>query len=692
MKNGDGDKDADDVHHPSSKIVANLKWGKTIYDSKINIQPGSLGHDLKLQIESITEVPTSRQKLLCPNYWRGVLKDTDHLNGENQIKRKNLNKNGKITITLIGSKEKLVEKAIQDRPRFVEDMNPEELRMVQRSLQNNNGDEDEKRLGSDITHCVNDIVALQRERGLNRFQDENKIGMYRYNRLVTGLTQHQIQDKLTTRQKLISDATLDKNNNHDENNSDSNQNDNNTSSSSSSLPNLLGEAVMTMGMELRKAYANSLTVLNDGTLVSGYDDGHIQLWRRGEMVKDIRHMAGGVDHVITLPSSSSNDNDMHSNNNGIMTNSTSTFASAGNGNISIWTEGGDLLTSFNLMPGTTTASLTTGNVGNMIFLASCTRVTRQVDANQFRLVPQDEAGRRRREEAEEQERLIQESLAMATQCVNVWFYNTDTSTSNTTRIGSTYNAISNDSITLSGEDAASITQLASLNGKLVCGDEWGGLRVFEWDMRSSSSTATATTTEHTTHNVTAPRSFSRHQTTFLQFQCPSQPFHFGISCMEPIPQEDSSNNMLAVSIYAVSNSSVDEVLRSTALPLHVPPNSSRLGVCIVDVDNAAIKAVLDAHSDIVQCICPLPDGGILTAGGKMDATVQVWKASSITKAIESDKGEESENNNTPVIVSESDKLKEPGYVFDLKVLPDSEPGSSLYAIAAARYNVVKIVI
>ena len=36
-------------------------------------------------------------------------------------------------------------------------------------------------------------------------------------------------------------------------------------------------------------------------------------------------------------------------------------------------------------------------------------------------------------------------------------------------------------------------------------------------------------------------------------------------------------------------------------------------------------------------------------------------------------------------------LKQPGYVFDLKVLPDSN-GSNVYGIAAARYNVIKIVI
>jgi hypothetical protein len=43
------------------------------------------------------------------------------------------------------------------------------------------------------------------------------------------------------------------------------------------------------------------------------------------------------------------------------------------------------------------------------------------------------------------------------------------------------------------------------------------------------------------------------------------------------------------------------------------------------------------------------------------------------------------------VVSDATIMKEPGYVFDLKVLSDSN-GSSVYAIAAARYNVIKIII
>ena len=105
---------------------------------------------------------------------------------------------------------------------------------------------------------------------------------------------------------------------------------------------------------------------------------------------------------------------------------------------------------------------------------------------------------------------------------------------------------------------------------------------------------------------------------------------------------------------------------------------------IVDTKEATIKAVLDAHSDTVQCICSLPDGGILTAGGKMDATVRVWDSVGATINY-------TDAGNEVKVFKEAKILKQPGYVFDLKVLPDSN-GSGIFAIAAARYNVIKIVI
>eukprot|EP00546_Thalassionema_frauenfeldii_P017193 CAMPEP_0178899388 /NCGR_PEP_ID=MMETSP0786-20121207/2870_1 /TAXON_ID=186022 /ORGANISM="Thalassionema frauenfeldii, Strain CCMP 1798" /LENGTH=102 /DNA_ID=CAMNT_0020570235 /DNA_START=439 /DNA_END=747 /DNA_ORIENTATION=+ len=102
-----------------------------------------------------------------------------------------------------------------------------------------------------------------------------------------------------------------------------------------------------------------------------------------------------------------------------------------------------------------------------------------------------------------------------------------------------------------------------------------------------------------------------------------------------------------------------------------------------------MKAILQSsHADIVRSICPLPNnGGILTAGGKMDATVRLWDTTDIMDATSGNT-----NSNTDIVTT-SEKLDEPGYVFDLKVLPDSnDTKEGVFAIAAARYNVIKIVV
>merc|ERR1712194_282978 len=112
--------------------------------------------------------------------------------------------------------------------------------------------------------------------------------------------------------------------------------------------------------------------------------------------------------------------------------------------------------------------------------------------------------------------------------------------------------------------------------------------------------------------------------------------------------------------------------------------TSPRGIYIVNIQTATILAVLDSHSDTVQCLCSLPDGGILSAGGKMDATVRVWDAL-VGVQEDDDAGDDVKK------ITEAKILKQPGYVFDLQVLPDSN-GSGVYAIAAARYNVINIVI
>lgn len=622
-------------------IHISLKWGKNTYNNQITIQPGESAHSLKLKVESQTAVPVQRQKLLCPKVWKGALKDGDNIPDNVTGKKKGGKKGGAIVVTLIGSAETLIEKPLDERPRFSEDMTPEELWKATRSGTNNGCE------GKGEDDDIVDIVALQKDAGMDR--DDGKTEMYEYNRLVTGLPQQQINDMLVSRKKKKTEEGAEADNSCD---SEGQQ-----QQSLSSMP-LLGEVAMTMGMELRRAYINSLAVLpNNGTIVSGLDDGHVQLWRRGQLVKDARHTSAKVDHVLAFPSSSSRDNNGPA------------FVTAGDGSICLWTGGGNHLMQFGSYPGTSPSSIAVGNIGGIEeagsctkYLAACFRITRKVDPNQFRLVPQNEAERRRREAAEAQEQMIQNELSRVSKVVKIWFYDDPGNNQSGSAVGVMVreDVISPDAI----EETAPVTKLLDMNGKLVCGDSWGGIRIFEW-VRSSAS-------ESNNNLHGAPR---RHQRALLQFRGST------VACLAQVKE-----NLLAVSIQPAVGHETTGIL-SSAISL---PVTSPRGIYIVDAnatEAATIKVVLDAHSDTVQCICPLPHGaGILSAGGKMDATVRVWDALAVSDAIE-----DCNAGNEVRIVKEAKIMKQPGYVFDLKVLPDSN-GSNVYAIAVARYNVLKIII
>lgn len=347
-----------------ARVPITLKWGKISHT--IDLKPGSSAADFKLSVQSLTGVPVHRQKLLCPKVWRGALKDGDalpeyitHAKGSKPI-----------VVTLIGNADTLVEVKEEERPKFAEDMTPEELWKATRSNGATGEDGD-----------IIDIPALQKEPGMER--DDGKMEVYEYNRLVTGLPQHQIDDILIERRREAEAAC---------------------GENQDASVTLKGEVAMTLGLELRRAYVNSLAVLRNGTIVSGLDDGHVQLWRRGMLVKDARHTSGRVDLVHPFPLADSVDPGSGD----------PSFVSAGDGSICLWTEDGNELMSFGSFPGTTPASIAVGTTaGSRTYLAACFRVSRQVDHNQFRLLPQNEAERRRRETAEVQERMIQEELMRA---------------------------------------------------------------------------------------------------------------------------------------------------------------------------------------------------------------------------------------------------------------------------------------
>merc|ERR1711920_277547 len=122
----------------------------------------------------------------------------------------------------------------------------------------------------------------------------------------------------------------------------------------------------------------------------------------------------------------------------------------------------------------------------------------------------------------------------------------------------------------------------------------------------------------------------------------------------------------------MSATSADRAIpESTALRV-----STAQAVFLVNVLRGTVLAVLDAHKDVVRCMCVLPTG-LATGGGKQDATVRIWETSQWQNAT---------TEASAAILSEASALKELGYVFALTVLLDAKPGSQLFALAAARYN------
>lgn len=102
---------------------------------------------------------------------------------------------------------------------------------------------------------------------------------------------------------------------------------------------------------------------------------------------------------------------------------------------------------------------------------------------------------------------------------------------------------------------------------------------------------------------------------------------------------------------------------------------------LVDVSTRTVLAVLAAHTDIITCICAIPGGGLATGGGKRDATVKIWHPSQWNGETEGE---------AVVLHEAAQSPLEPGYVFALVTLPDTKPGSMLFALAGAWYNRVKI--
>jgi WD40 repeat protein len=581
-----------------------MKWSKRVLE--LTIKTGDSGRKLKEQVYLKTRVPIERQKILTSKKkgtisWKGSLID-DFIFTVDDFSRP-------LVVTLIGSAE-AVDKAPSERTKFVEDMTDEQKREI-----------DEATEKAALENATGMIPALQFPPHL---RDDGKQEIYQYNRMVTGLPQRSIEDLL--KQKSF---------------------------------NLLGKVAMTLGMELRRAYVNDMATLNDGSLVSALDDGHIQIWKHGQLQHDLIHGGGdgGVDSVLAISSTNGNGN--------------IAFCSSGKGCFRLWTHNGKEVLALPVpVPESSPQSLVQITVpnnkgSNPICLAACFKISYQYNPNRFRLVPQDQDGRRRRQLAEAQEAAKARMMEHMARSIEIIYESPRNEGSNQHAVAPLQSHL----LTVEDETASPITCLAAFTvgdnnseSFLISGDLTGGLRLWKPQLVEANGIK----------KVDFVQEF------FLRL-IPSGGSSCSIVCMESL----GDGRHLAVSTTTTT------MTRNSAVGTSIPVPLSK-AVYILDIDkygSVEVVRVLNGHKDFVHCMCALPNGSLMTGGSKLDATLQLWNASQISS------NEDQEYLSESLIQNQSSQtLSDVGYVFGLIVLKDNKAGSSEFGVAAARYNTVKIVL
>jgi hypothetical protein len=523
---------------------------------------------------------------------------------------------------------------------------------------------------------------------------------------------------------------------------------------------LMGRIVMTMGLQLQRAYVNDLAVLNqDGTLVSGLDDGHVHMWKNCQKVNDIVHQSAGgigifdafpgVDSVVAL------DHDKGS---------PAAFATAGRGVIRVWdSEGEPLLGRSSPLPYTSPTGLvripirSSSSKNNILCLAARFRVARP-PSRRPRLVPQDNAGRQRVQDIERSEAMVNEDLTNLSKSVQVLYFdtasriatsgsstNTDTNTRNATFGNNDGNANPNPTLrSLFLNMPNPVTALASWKDSntdfLVVGDDRGGITFWKIaqatasSMRGSRSTSLLHGSRATgidrNNNNNDPR-LTCTKIRYLKISSLEDPTESqsAIACLKYV--EETKQLFIStkeIPPTPISSSPSDDSL-SRECPTTIFPLKPPQAVHCISVDailnsnhdhHDPLDFTLDGHKDVVTCILPLPNGDLVTSGGKMDATTQVWSRSQLRGAAARIREQDGVNGGLdnysvafldasppPPILTEATTINLCGYVFAAELLEDfkskengggkgdksnSNSADNPFAIAVARYNVVKIVI
>ena len=623
------------------EFPATVKWGKQRFTGMI-LYPGMSADELQQKLQSLTGVPVLRQKVMCNGAWKGMLKTNCVINslalpaGQSEF-----------IIMLIGSAEAALQAPTE--PTIVSEDYPELATAAAAAAE-----------AAAIAAAEGAIPALQMKPGQ---RDDGKKEAYKYNHFVTGLPQRQIETMLRRRRE--------------------------------GGFSLLGECAMTFGTELGPSYVTALACLQDGKLVSGHDNGRVQLWLHCVRWREVEHdRHGSVTCVQALS----------------METTGLAFATAGSGLIKLFSAEGDCVRALASPPGATPAYLAVSDS----FLAVVNLQALPFNTNEFRLVPTNEEQRRRRAEAEAARSQAQATFASLAKSVQLVPFADDMQSAD---VESTW---------LACPEMGPLVALAAMPSDavhLACADVAGALHL--WRRRGHA--------------------WTRHSALQVCVQANEGYHGVGVVCMHPLSSTMSST-LLAVSLQpAAAIAPASAVISKVTVP------RSR-GVLVVDLESKSVLVMLDAHADIVTCMTLTPDGGLATAGGKRDASVRLWPRSCwhrsaatqspgapATSAAElrlselgiseqlgeharhathighnadfslpplpsgdaiapldasSASSSHGHDSGDVVVVGEevARTVKDAGYVFALASLPDAHPSSPLFALAAARYNSVKLLL
>jgi hypothetical protein len=331
-------------------------------------------------------------------------------------------------------------------------------------------------------------------------------------------------------------------------------------------------------------------------------------------------------------------------------------------------------------------------------LAAAFTQAQPFDPHEFRLLPQTQAQRERRQAALQQRRAQEAFFTQQQQYVRTIHWQQPDCRAVDTGMLALWN-ISAEAVF----PPLAVTSIAAAADRcLVAGDSSGRLHV--WDHSGNFDWK----------RVALFQLVAEHEGA----EDDAKDLGIAVVCIEPLEPRYHPGK-ITVSV-ASRSSSETAPCSEEAVVLRIPRSLIKGGVLVMDLMKQHFVRILHDHTDSVHCLCACPDGALITGGGKYDASVKVWdrfqldvgQANFVTETIASDSpvsitaGEVcqdagasvSENVNVahavggslPVVNAAAQILKEPGYIVSAAILPDKKAGSTLFALAGARYNVVKI--